>query len=68
MLYLRGCYRHGPICYMLSSCQLLNYIEWLHVFKQYATRCNDVWAKTLQLIFKMSGKKDEKINASIGYK
>ena len=64
----RGVYRKAPICYMLSSCQLLNYIEWPTIFKQYANRYTDIWAKTMYFIFELSKTQYPPIEENIGFK
>ncbi len=67
-IQLRGIFRKGPICYMLSSCQLLNYIQWDNIFDKYAKTYKDIWAETMHLIFEITGIKNNPIHSNIGYR
>ncbi len=68
-IFLRGAVRNGANCYLLANCQLLNYITWPSVFKQYSKKYKDedIWAATMNFILKLSGPNDEAIRGYEGH-
>ncbi len=68
-LHLRGAIRSGPICWFISDCQLLNYIQWPQYFQNYAKHNTNVFAKIIGFITDLTGHtktKYQPINGQIG--
>jgi len=66
-LILRGAYREGPVCWLISNSQLLNYVSWPNIFRNYSANNNDIFSKTFNLIDQMTSYSHQPVERHVYY-